>query len=441
MAELNILELAKWTVEQARKAGAEQAAVGVSKTREVEVEYRRQQLETLKETTGRTLSLDVYVDHRFLSSTTHDVKPESIKTLIAEAVAGARYLPADEHRALPEARYYPKQACGDLKIDDPAYGRVTMDERKRLAAETERIAAAQSDKVISATCGCWDVRREVALADSGGFAGTYPATAFGLFAEVSVDGAGRGRPRGGDSARTRYKADLPDCETVAQEAVRRGLARVGQEKIESCRCDMIVENRVAGGRLLGMLLGPAQARALQQKQSFLDGMIGRRVASERLTLVDDPLLEKGLGSRPFDGEGLAARPVMMIEKGVLKHYYVDNYYGRKLGMGLTTGGSSNTVIAAGEQSLEQLIAGCQRAILVTDFIGGNSNSTTGDFSIGIVGTLIENGRLTRPVCEMNIAGNALELWSRLAEVGSDPFVYSSSRTPSLLFKDVAFSGK
>ncbi len=440
MAEVNATDLVKWAVKQSQKCGADQGSVSLAKNRAVQVEYREGEIEKLKETTSYSLNLDVYVDHRFMRNTTSDLNKNSLKSLIAEAVASARYLPADECRVLPDAACYPKGQVDGLEIADPAYSGIETSQRKKIAAETEKIAVSQSNKVISATCGYFDSISTVTFANSEGFVGSYPATDFGLYAEVAVDGDGRGRPTGWDWVQTRYMNELPKPELIAKRAVHRGLARVGQESMQSCRCDMIVENRVVGARLLRMLQRPFTARSLQQKQSFFRDKIGRKVVSDKLTLVDDALLKKGQGTRPFDSEGLTSRRLNLIENGILHNYYVDNYYGRKLGMAPTTGEMSNIIIVPGQKSLEQLIAGCQKGILVTDFIGGNSNSTTGDFSMGIMGELIENGQRVRPVCEMNIAGNALELWSNIGEVGSDTFQYSSNRTPSLLFKDVAFSG-
>ena len=182
-------------------------------------------------------------------------------------------------------------------------------------------------------------------------------------------------------------------------------------------------------------------RAIQQKRSYLDGMLGKKVASGQLTVVDNPFLEKGMASRYFDSEGLAAEERVMIDKGVLKNYYIDYYYGQKLGMEPTSGSSSNLLFALGTRSLEELINDVDKGIFITGFIGGNSNSTTGDFSFGIVGILIENGKLTQPVNEMNISGNAKDFWLQLTETGNDPYPYSSYQAPSMLFSDIYFSGK
>jgi PmbA protein len=181
-------------------------------------------------------------------------------------------------------------------------------------------------------------------------------------------------------------------------------------------------------------------RSIQQKQSFLADKKGQKIASERLTLIDDPLLIGGLGSRLFDGDGFAARKRVMIESGVLRDFFVDWYYSRKLGWEPTTGGSSNLVIPPGNRSVNEIMKDLGRGILITGFIGGNSNSTTGDSSVGILGKLFEKGESTQAVAEMNIAGNHLEFWKKLTEVANDPWPYSSMRTPSLVFTDVVVSG-
>ncbi len=130
----------------------------------------------------------------------------------------------------------------------------------------------------------------------------------------------------------------------------------------------------------------------------------------------------------------------MIKKGILKDYYIDDYYGKKLGMEPNSGTSSNIKFISGSKSPEQLIKDIKRGIYITGFIGGNSNSTTGDFSFGIVGQLIENGNISKAINEMNISGNSKDFWNKLVAVGNDPYVYSSIRMPSLLFENIQFSG-
>jgi PmbA protein len=130
----------------------------------------------------------------------------------------------------------------------------------------------------------------------------------------------------------------------------------------------------------------------------------------------------------------------MIEKGVLRQFYADNYYGKKLGMEPTSGSDSNLLFECGEKSLDELVKGAKEGILVNGFIGGNSNPTTGDFSYGIVGLLIENGEIVKAVNEMNISGNGKDFWNQLVAMGNEPYPYSSCMTPSMVFEKVQFSG-
>jgi len=192
---------------------------------------------------------------------------------------------------------------------------------------------------------------------------------------------------------------------------------------------------VAGGLLQAMF-----GRSIQQKQSFLADKKGQKVGSERLTLIDDPFIPSGLGSRTFDGEGIAAKKMTMIEAGVLREFYIDWYYGRKLGWEPTSGSPSNLVIPPGKHSVKEIMKDLGRGIFVTGFIGGNSNSTTGDFSIGIIGQLFDKGEIVHPVSEMNIADNHLKFWPRLVEAANDPYTYSQMRFPSLVFDSVVVSG-
>jgi PmbA protein len=152
------------------------------------------------------------------------------------------------------------------------------------------------------------------------------------------------------------------------------------------------------------------------------------------------LIPRGLASRHFDGEGISARVIPLVEEGTIRNLYVDTYYGRKGDMTPTSGEPSNRRVATGAQTLEGLLADVGAGIYVTSWLGGNADSTTGDFSLGLRGHLIENGEIGAPVGEMNVTGNLLDLFARLELVGSDPYPYATTLSPSLVFGDVDFSG-
>jgi len=439
MNEKERLDLAEWAMKYALKSGATEVAVELRSDRRIEIDVRDSKIERLSEAQQHGLATEIYVDKRFWANSTNDLRREELAKFIEESVAGTRYLARDEYRGLPDPRFYPEETKGDLKIYDASYEKLETSERIRIAREIEAAARGASDKVVSATGSYSDSHSEMIRLHSNGFMGGSRGTVFEISADVTVKDDSGARPDDWSGATTRFRKDLLAPSFVGNEAVRRAVAKLGQKKIDSGQYTCLVENRT-GRRLLRILQEPLSARALQQKTSCFDGMMHKQVGSAKFTLTDDPTLEKGLASRFFDSDGVAAKRLPIFEQGYLRNFYVDIYYGRKLGMEPTTGWPTNVVFEAGARPLNAMIKDIKQGILVQGFIGGNSNSTTGDFSVGISGLLIQNGQLATPVHEMNISGNVLDLLSRLAEVGNDPYIFAAQRTPSLLFDGVHFSG-
>ncbi|MCP4686041.1 MAG: TldD/PmbA family protein [bacterium] len=432
-------DLARWAVKEALSAGAQDAAVDIANWRTIEVEYRDGSLDNLKESVQNSLDVAVYVDNRYSSHTTNDLRRDGLKKFVAEAVALTKYLGEDPHRGLPDPIYYEDRETKDLRIVDDAYDSITSDQRVKTALEIEARARKLSDEIISCTGWYEDTLAESVRVTSNGFEGTRRSTSFGSGLQVTVKDESGGRPRDWRWGQVRLHQDLLRADDMAKGAVAGALAKRGQAKISSGSYDMVVENRAAS-KLIGSLTGPMSARSIQQKSSFLEGKTGQKIASEKLTIIDDPFIEFGLGSRLYDGEGMSTRKRVMVDKGVLQAYYINCYYGRKLNMTPNSGGKTNTVYTYGTHSLDELVGMMKKGILVTGFIGGNSNATTGDYSFGIVGMYVEDGKIIKPVNEMNISGNLGELFGRLTEVGNDPYAWSSNRRPSLYFKDIDFAG-
>ncbi|MFH1197940.1 MAG: TldD/PmbA family protein [bacterium] len=433
------LELAEWAMEYSLKSGANESSVSIYNSRDIEIEYRNKQLDKLQESTQNSLNLQIYASHRYSSHSTSDLRKDELKKFIDEAVAATKYLSEDQFRTLPDPKLYPTKTDLNLNLRDAAYDKVQSEERVKLASEIEKEAMAVSDKIISSTAGYSDSYYENVRVHSNGFKGESNGTVFSAGAEVTVGDEGGGRPEDWYYATTRFKNELPSPEFLGTSAAKRALQKIGQKKMESGSYTMLVENR-ASARLLSIFQGAISARSIQQKSSFLDGMLDKKIASDKLTVIDDPFVEKGLGSRLFDGEGIAAKKRVIIEKGVLKCYLIDNYYGKKLGWEPNGGSGSNIILDYGDKSFEELLKTIEKGIIVNGFIGGNSNSTTGDFSFGVVGQYVEKGAIVKPINEMNISGNAKEVWNQLVALGNDPYMYSSWRVPSLLFDGIQFSG-
>lgn len=436
-----LLEICKRAITIAKRAGASDASADASRVREVGVAWRDGQLEQITEATTRGLSTAVYVDGRFSVASTSDLRPEALERFVGDTVSLARTLAPDPFRTLPDPALYADRPTIDLEREDPTYDDLTAGERRKLAQEVEDAARAErgSGAILSVTSSVSDSWTEGVKVTSNGFEGVRHGTSYWLGAEMSVKDADGRRPEDGSYGGSRFRKLMPSAAEVGREASRRTHSRLGAVKGESGVMSMAVENRAAG-RLVGALIGPLSAGSIQQKRSFMDGKLGQRVAAERLTLVDDPLIPRAFASRHYDGEGISAKRRTIIDKGVVGMYFVDTYYGKKLGWAPTTGGTSNLLFDGGAGDQASLCKAMGDGILVTGFLGGNTNSSTGDYSLGVQGFRVRGGAIAEPVSEMNIAGNLLDLWQRLAAVGADPYPYSSARTPTLVFDGVQFAG-
>jgi PmbA protein len=444
MAKTNdqdMLAIAQSCIAIAKSAGAGDAAARAYRVRDVSLDYRDGKVEKISESTTRGVMIQLYADGRFSSVSTSDLRPDALKTFITDSVAVARAIAPDPFRALPDASLYKGQSAANLQLEDPKYFGVTADEGRKAAKSAHDAARAVkgSDAILSVTSSFSSNLVENWMVASNGFSGANRSTSFFVSAQVSAkDGDGR-RPEEFDYAGSRFWGSVPDVASIGTSAAQRTLRRLGSQKGKTDAMTVLVDNRAAG-RLLGMLNVALQASSLQQKRSFLEGKLGQPVISPLVSITDDPLVERGFGSRKFDNEGIAAKPRAVFENGVLKSYYVDTYYGRKLKMEPTSGTVSNLSWKLGSKSQKELLADAKDALLITSFIGGNSNSGTGDFSVGVVGFRVRNGEIAEPLAEMNLSGNHLEFWKKLVALGNDPFPYSAMRSPTLVFENVSVAG-
>jgi PmbA protein len=434
-------DVARKAVELAKARGAREAGAVASHAREVSVTWRDGKLEKVNEATTRGVSIELYVDGRYGVARTGDLRPDALAAFVAESVTMTRSIAPDPFRSLPDPELCRGQAKVDLELDDPSQATLAPEKRRAMTREIEDAARSVegAGDIISVTAGFGDERRVTWRVHSNGFEGRHGATSFSAYAVVSVKDPDGRRPEDWSAAATRFYGDLPPVAGEGKRAALRALDVRGARKIPSGVMPMLVDNRVAG-RLLFALAAPLSGKAIQQKRSFLEGKLGARLGSGLFTVVDDPLIPRALGSQLFDGEGLAARKRTLFENGTLKTFYIDTYYGKKLKLPPTTGSASNVTIAPGTQTQQQLMARMGTGIFVTAFLGGNSNSTTGDFSFGVQGFRIEKGQRARPVSEMNISGSLADVWTRLVAVGNDPYPYSRMRLPTLLFEGVQFAG-
>ncbi len=433
-----LLAQATFAVEAAVSAGAGDAVASASWGRSLDFSWREGKLEKVQESTSRSLGVALYVDGRYSTHGTNDLDRGRLAAFIREAVALTRALEPDPFRIIPDPALYEGRSDVDLDLVDPSLVDLSREERLAICARLEERASAHDD-VISATSGIADGHGISARVSSNGFSGSRERTSLWYGAEVTMREGETKRPEAHRWVGGLHRDGLPTPDEVGAEALRRCVTRIGAGKVPSVRTTMVIDREAASG-FIGRIFGAMSARAIQQKRSFLADKLGRRIASDVLTLRDDPFVTRGMGSRHYDGEGIAAKPRTVVRNGVLESYYVDTYYGRKLGWEPTSGSASNILFEYGDQSRDALVAAAQSGIYVESWLGGNANPTTGDFSFGVRGRLIEGGELGAPVSEMNVTGNYLEILQHLAAVGDDPVPWSAFRSPTLVFEDVQFSG-
>ncbi len=433
-------DLGAFTLKTAKSAGANNCRVGIQSQRFVTISYRDRRPENIKEASTRGLSVEIYVNGRYSRQSTSDLRKDALEGFISNAVEATKLLAEDLFRTIPDPKYYEGRKERDLKILDPHYENYSPEERHKVVKAIEDSCLTHGgEKVISVMASTYDSYNESLMMTSNGFEGYRESTIFQAGGQMSVQDEGDRRPMEGAYAVGVMRDELPEPGKIGVEAARRTLDLLGAKKVKTETLPVIIENRNVS-RIFGGFLEAMFGYNIQQKRSFLADKKREKVASELLTLIDDPFLKGGLGSRLFDGDGFAAKKRTMLDAGVLKEFYIDWYYSRKLGWEPTTGSPTNLIIPPGKRSIKEIMKDLGRGVLITGFIGGNSNSTTGDASIGIYGKLYDKGEPVQSISEMNLADNHLEFWNKLVEVADDPWPYSSFRTPSLVFKDVVVSG-
>ncbi|MBI4800707.1 MAG: TldD/PmbA family protein [Desulfarculus sp.] len=444
----DLTRVAEQALVAAKQAGAQEASANVTRSRFVDVGFRDGGLEKASSSIRQGLTVRLFLDGRYALHSTSDLRPEALAGFMDKAAALTRLLEPDPQRSLAEPARYARGPAPDLGLMDQTLRQSPTALWMDLGREMEglsRAAGQRAGQLVSAQGGSYMEVSQDVLATSYGFLGSQEETGgFVVASTVLMDPGQGGKRRSGHWWRGSHRlAGLGGGEqltALASTAAARALRQMGARPGPSGPFPVLVENQAAS-RLLGDLLGCLSGATLHQERSYLRGRQGQAVAAPLLTINDQPLLQEGFGSRWYDGEGVAAQAFNLVEGGVLRDFYLDTYYARMLGLKPTTGGHSNVILAPSQPGgFAEMLAGLERGLAVTSFLGGNFNSTTGDFSYGLQGLWVEGGQVAHAVEGMNMAGNFDGLWRSLQRVGDDPFPYTKLRTPSLLFGELRLSG-
>ncbi len=438
-------DLAETLVAYARTCGADEAEVSVVDGYEFNVDVRKGRIETLVEAGSRSAGLRVIKDKKTAYASSSDLDMGTLRRLARNAVKRAELGSPDEFAGLaPRAELTTDVAA--LRLFDPAIAGLDSKTKIGLARETER--AALGDKRITNSYGATFASNEIrsVLVLSNGFVGEYEQTYCGLGVGLQAGDTDH-RVEDSWSSSKRHFKDLETPEAIAKKAVARTVRQLGPRKIRTQSVPVIFEPTQTAW-LMGFLFGCVTGTAVYQKATFLEGRLGRKIAGERVTVVDDALIPGELGSHPFDSDGQPSRRTVVVERGVLKNYLCNHYAAKKLGLqstGSADGGGvapANFFLEPGEGAMSpaEIVAGTKKGLLLIRTLGHGLNSVTGDISRGAFGLWIEDGAIAYPVSEVTISGNLGRILENLEAIGTDLEFHSPVTGPTVKVAEMTVAG-
>ena len=445
--------IARHCIEYAMRLGAEGIRLSLNKNEMDSCSMLNGELDKVSHSADRSIYIYLYVDGKYGTFSTNRLDEKEVENFISKAIVMVKMLGEDRCRRLPDPERTAKDACGGMELGlyDSHYEGCDSDSRLKKAEEMSIIRSlpeAEGYKLISEECEYAESLDDTILMDSQGFEGRHTETSFNCFSELTIQ----------DNEGNRYSGywweasphfDVLRLKECSHTALERAISQIGPRSRRSGRYRMIVDGTVAS-RLVSPLINALNASAIQQKMSFLDGSLEKKMFSEGLTIMDNARTPGKSGSRMYDSEGVATQNRAIIDHGVVKQYFVSTYMAEKTGFAPTIEDISRPCLSpfmAGKEltdlekgvSLKDILVQCGNGIYVTGFNGGNCNPVTGDFSFGIEGFAFSKGKITHPVKEMLITGNIVELWNSLTAAGTDTRSSSRWQIPTLAFENVSFS--
>ena len=431
------IDLAQYCLAFARQAGAQKVRITLSKSLMNLIGLLNGEVDKTAHALDRSLQLQLFVEGRYGAFSTNKLEKEGLEEFIREAIDTVKMLQEDSCRDLPAPERVAKDARTgrELGLFDPAYDTLTAEQRREMA-----LASCHWPCGAIAEEGEYsDSVFDTLTIDSQGLYARHTETSFEIGYETTVEDA-QGNHFSSywwDAAPLLKDLQWKDC---AEIAYKRALAQVGVQDTTGGKYTVVVDTECAS-TLLTPVLNALGGFALQQKNSFLLESLGKQLFPEQLTILDLPRTPGETGCRLFDSEGVATREMPIIDKGVVKTYFLNTYIAAKMGMAPTVEDATRVKVlpVGGCKTLDELLEATGDCILVTGFNGGNSNPVTGNFSYGIEGFLVHGGKRVHPVRELLITGNFLQLWNNLVATADDARPCLSKLIPSLAFTNVDIS--
>ncbi len=448
----DLVALGERIVGMATKGGATVAEVLVRKGAELSAKVRLGEPELVEEAGHRSAGLRLMKGKQVATTSTSDFSDAGIERFVKDGLELVELAQEDPFAGPADASLLcdpTKQP--DLELYDPAGGQVNAAQAIAMAKRGEAAAREYDQRISNSEGGTFGrTAGSVAVVLSSGFHAAYKGSYQSLSVVPVAEDAGGKKRRGYHWTARRHLSELEEPESVGREAARRTLRKLGARTVPTEEVPVIFDPDAARS-ILGLMAGCIMGSSIWRKSSYLVGREGTKVASDLVTIVDDPLILRAPGSRPFDGEGLASRKNLVVENGILRTYLCDSYSARKLGRESTASASrgssagvgpstSNFILQPGKDSPESILKGTKRGLFVTDMMGYGFNAVSGDFSRGASGFWIENGELTFAVSEVTISLNVDDLWQRLDAVGTDLDLRTSTASPTIRIGKMTLAG-
>jgi PmbA protein len=439
--------LAEQLVKKCLSKGADAAEVYIQSGRNLDIEVRNSEVETIREAASHGAGFRIFVEGKTAFSFCNDFSDNALEEAVLSAVAFANNTTPDENNVLPE---------DDITTEveglyDPGIVEVSMERKIEMAREVEQLAMDDERITKSSGAGFSEGDSEIVIANSNGLLKSYKSTACSFGVSVVAE-KGEQKSTGSEYCSRRFFSDLLPPEQIAEKAARDAYELLDPRMIKTQRAAVIFDPDTARS-ILGGIQGALNGERVIQGASFLAGNIDNRIASELLTLIDDGTRSRGLGSRPFDGEGVHTQKRILIDKGILKGFMYNTIVARRAGV-KSTGNASrggfrslpgigphNFYMAAGKNSREEIIKATKKGLLLKGVTGYGINSVNGNFSGGASGFWVENGQIVFPVKGLTIAGTADEMLNSIDMVGDDLDLNRRSTAPTFRIREMQIGGE
>ena len=431
-----LTEKASYCLDLAKKLGATDSNVVVSNSISETVNFRNKKLDESNRSDNLAIGITTYIGKKKSSISSSNLLKENLVTLIEKCIETTKNTPEDEFNSLPDKDLLAKEVK-DLDLYDDTH--IKNEDKIEYLTKLE-IAASSNKKIVNTESSFTEDKSNFVLANSDGFCKGYKDSSF-VASSVTVAKDEKSMERDYEYTSKCHLKDIKDAEILGKLAAEQTIRKLSPKKISSEKIALIFDKRIAKG-ILNTFANAISSSAISRGTSFLKDKINQKIFSNGIDIFDKPDILKGLGSRTFDSEGVKTETLKLVEKGVLKHYLIDTYNGKKLNLRSNgrSGGTSNLYFNKGKISLKDLLSSNSRCLYLTETIGHGSNIVTGDYSVGATGFLIENGEFKYPINEITIAGNFKEMFQNITLANDLEFEYATN-SPTMMIEGMIVAGK